>query len=42
MITIAEMPAQKVKSITSNLEEILNAKIIEDLVTKNERTLKVH
>lgn len=38
----AQTPAEKLRLITSNLQEVLNPEIIEEVVNKNERPLKIY
>lgn len=42
MASIAQTPAEKLQLITGNLQEVLNPEIIEEVVNKNERPLKIY
>jgi tyrosyl-tRNA synthetase len=37
-----QSPQEKLKLITSNLQEVLNQEIIEEILNKNERPLKIY
>ena len=37
-----QTPQEKLKPITSNLQEVLNPEIIEEILNKNERPLKIY
>jgi tyrosyl-tRNA synthetase len=42
MAPIAQTPQEKLQLITSNLQEVLNQEIIEEILNKNDRPLKIY